>query len=155
MTIQVIIATAVARFVLITAAAASAPAKYGSPPLKPFQPSQRMPAPTATNTQVVRHRLLAVPLQPRPDHRGGDEAGHAGREVDHVAAAEVQRALAGPEAAAPEQERVHRVGERDPQRHEDQPDLELDPPDHAADEQDRRDRREHELEVDQRALAGT
>ena len=51
--IQVIIAQAVARLVLITAAAASAPAKYGSPPLKPFQPSQRRPAPTATNGTLL------------------------------------------------------------------------------------------------------
>ena len=52
MKIQVIMATAVARLVLTTAAAASAPAKYGSPPLKPFQPSHRMPAPTATNIRL-------------------------------------------------------------------------------------------------------
>ena len=52
MTIQVIMATAVARLVLTTAAVASAPAKYGSPPLKPFQPSHRMPAPTATNSRL-------------------------------------------------------------------------------------------------------
>jgi len=52
MKIQVIIATAVARLVLTTAAAASEPAKYGSPPLKPFQPSHRMPAPTATNIRL-------------------------------------------------------------------------------------------------------
>src|SRR6266571_2357117 len=32
---------------------ASAPAKYGSPPLKPFQPSQRMPAPTATKSRLL------------------------------------------------------------------------------------------------------
>ena len=52
MTIQVSMATAVARLVLTTAAAASAPAKYGSPPLKPFQPSHRIPAPTATNMRL-------------------------------------------------------------------------------------------------------
>ncbi len=52
MMIQVIIATAVARLVLTTAAVASAPAKYGSPPLNPFQPSHRMPAPTATNSRL-------------------------------------------------------------------------------------------------------
>ena len=93
MTIQTIIATAVARLVLITADAASAPAKYGSPPLKPFQPSHRMPAPTATKQQVVRHAVLAVPGEPRPDHRRGDEAGDPGGEVDHVATAVVQGAL--------------------------------------------------------------
>ena len=52
MKIQVSIATAVARLVLRMAAAASEPAKYGSPPLKPFQPSHRMPAPTATNSRL-------------------------------------------------------------------------------------------------------
>ena len=44
---QVSSATAVARLVLSTASDALAPAKYGSPPLNPFQPSHRMPAPTA------------------------------------------------------------------------------------------------------------
>ena len=52
MTIQVIMATAVARLVLSTAAAASTPAKYGSPPLNPFQPSHRMPAPTDTSSRL-------------------------------------------------------------------------------------------------------
>jgi hypothetical protein len=35
----------VARFVFTTAVAASALAKYGSPPLNPFQPSHTIPAP--------------------------------------------------------------------------------------------------------------
>jgi len=52
MMIQVIMATAVARLVFRTAAPASALAKYGSPPLKPFQPSHKMPAPTATNSRL-------------------------------------------------------------------------------------------------------
>ena len=46
-------AVAVHRFVLSTAAAALAPAKYESPPLKPFQPSQSIPAPTATSIRLV------------------------------------------------------------------------------------------------------
>ena len=67
MTIQTIMATAVARLVLTTAAPASAPAKYGSPPLKPFQPSHRMPAPTATNIRLFgiafsRSRLRRGPM---------------------------------------------------------------------------------------------
>ena len=97
MTIQVIMATAVARLVLTIAAAASAPAKYGSPPLKPFQPSHRMPALTATNMQVVRDGALAVALEPGLDHRRGDEARGARGQVDDVAAGEVQGALARPE----------------------------------------------------------
>jgi len=96
--------------------------------------------------------VLPVPLEPGADHRRGDEPGHARRQVDDVAAAEVQRAVRRPPAAAPQQERVHRVGKGDPERDEDQPDLEADPADHAADEQDRGDRGEHELEVDQRPL---
>ena len=67
MRIQTIMATAVARLVLMTAAAASEPAKYGSPPLKPFQPSHRMPAPTATNSRLFgtafsRSRLRRGPM---------------------------------------------------------------------------------------------
>ena len=62
---QVIRATAVATFVLITAAAASALAKYGSPPLKPFQPSHSRPAPTATNG-----RLLGAPVSRSRRNRG-------------------------------------------------------------------------------------
>src|ERR1039457_1427381 len=107
MMIHTIMATAVARLVLITADAASA-------------------------------------LHPRPDHCRSHEAGDAGCQVDDVAAAEVQRALPRPESAAPEQERVHRIGKRDPQWHEYQPHLEFDPPEHGADEQDRRNRGEHE-----------
>src|SRR5215472_10678534 len=102
--------------------------------------------------QVVGHAAFPVPLEPRPDDRRRDEAGYARRQVNHVAAAEVQCALLRPEAAAPQQERVHRIGEGDPQRYEDQPDLEADPADHAPDEQDRRDRGEHELEIDQGPL---
>src|SRR5271169_6178467 len=47
MIVQTKSATAVAVLVLSTAAPASALAKYGSPPLKPFHPSQRIPAPTS------------------------------------------------------------------------------------------------------------
>src|SRR6478735_718274 len=50
---QVSSATAVARLVLITASDALAPEKYGSPPLKPFQPSHKMPAPAAAINPLV------------------------------------------------------------------------------------------------------
>src|ERR1700685_2115486 len=46
-------ATAVAMFVLSTAAAASALAKYGSPPLKPFQPSHSSPAPAKAMIRLL------------------------------------------------------------------------------------------------------
>ena len=57
-----------------------------------------------------------------------------------------------PEAAAPHEEGVDAVRERRPQRHEDQPDLEVDPADHTAEEQQGCDGGEDELEVGQRAL---
>ena len=65
--IQTSIATAVHRFVLSTAAEALAPAKYGSPPLKPFQPSHRSPAPVATisrlfGASISRSRLSRGPI---------------------------------------------------------------------------------------------
>src|SRR6202165_3381195 len=51
--IQAIIAVAAARFVLRMAAEASAPAKYGSPPLNPFQPSHSKPAPVITAIRLL------------------------------------------------------------------------------------------------------
>ncbi len=45
-------AETVARLVLTTAVAASALAKYGSPPLNPFHPSQTMPAPIETRGRL-------------------------------------------------------------------------------------------------------
>src|SRR5262245_33172611 len=50
---QVSSATAVVRLVLITASDASAPEKYGSPPLKPFQPNHSTPAPTAAMGRLL------------------------------------------------------------------------------------------------------
>ena len=46
--------------------------------------------------------------------------------MDDVAAGEVERAVLGEEAAAPDQERVDRVDERDPQDDERDPGLEVD-----------------------------
>ena len=102
--------------------------------------------------QVVGRVDLAVTLQTRSDHRGGDEARHPGRHVDHVATREVERALLGEVAAAPDHERVDRVDQARPQQHERDPRLEVDPAQHRAEHQDRGDRREHELEVDERGL---
>src|SRR6201981_826289 len=49
---QVSNAQAVARLVFSTASDASAPEKYGSPPLNPFQPNHRTPAPTAARGRL-------------------------------------------------------------------------------------------------------
>ena len=102
--------------------------------------------------QVVRSVDLAVALEARPDHRCCDEPRDPGREMDHVAAGEVEGALLGEVAAAPDQERVDRVDEARPEDHERDPGLEVDPAEHRAEHQDRRDRREDELEVSQRRL---
>ena len=100
--------------------------------------------------QVVRCVDLAVALQPRPDHRRGDEAGHARGEVDHIAARVVERAVLGEPAAAPDRECVDGVDQARPQQHERDPGLEVEPPQHGAEHQQRRDTGEDELEVDQR-----
>ena len=63
--------------VLSTAAPASAFAKSGSPPLKPFQPSQNAGADQG-NEQAVRRKMVAISLQARADHRCGNEARGAG-----------------------------------------------------------------------------
>ena len=52
--------------------------------------------------------------------------------------------------AAPDQEGVDRVHERDPHEHERNPRLEVDPAEHRPEHQDRCDPREHELEVHER-----
>src|ERR1700750_3247625 len=64
---QANMATAVATLVFSTASDALAPEKYGSPPLNPFQPNQRTPAPTAASGRVLgtacsRSRLNLGPM---------------------------------------------------------------------------------------------
>jgi hypothetical protein len=63
----------VQRFVLTTAAEALAPAKYGSPPLKPFQAGSG-----GHHQQVVWSVDLSVSLQARTYHERRDEARDAG-----------------------------------------------------------------------------
>ena len=79
--------------------------------------------------------LFPVPFQAGPDHRRSHEAAGTGGQVDDVAAGEVAGALVGPEAAAPQQEGVDGVGKGGPQGHENDPDLELDAAQDAAQEQ--------------------
>src|ERR1700727_294086 len=67
--------------------------------------------------------------------------------MDDVTTREVDRSLLSEVTTAPEQEGVDAVDERRPERDEDAPGRELDPAEHAAEEQQRCDRREHELEV--------
>ena len=102
--------------------------------------------------QVVRRVDLAVTCEARADHPRRDEARDAGREVDDVAAGEVDSALLREPAAAPDQEGVDRVDAGRPEHDERDPRLEVHAAEHRAEHQDRRDRREHELEVDERRL---
>lgn len=53
MTVHVSSDMAVQMLVFSTAAPASGEAEYGSPPLKPFQPIQRMPAPTIMSGMLL------------------------------------------------------------------------------------------------------
>ena len=78
--------------------------------------------------------------------------GYTGRQVDHVTTGVVQGAVRREVAAAPDQERIHRIYAGDPEGHVGDPRLEVDPPKHRAEREDRRDRSEHELEVDERGL---
>ena len=92
MIIQVSSAVAVQRWVLSTAADASALAKYGSPPLKPLQPSQSSPPP-ATASMMLLGVLFWRSLSMRgPMHRCGDERRDRRGDVDDVATAVVDGA---------------------------------------------------------------
>ena len=99
--------------------------------------------------QTVRHEPLPVACQARADHPGSDETAGAGSKVDDVPTGIVDCALVRPVAAAPDQHRVDGVDEGRPERDENHPHLDLDPADDTPEEQQRRDRREHELEVEQ------
>ena len=116
----------------------------------PAHPQQ--PGADRDHRQVVRRVDLSIALQARPDHGRGDEARDAGGEVDHVTAGVVDRAVLGEEAAAPDQEGVDRVAEQRPESDERDPRLEVDPAEHGAQHEDRRDRREDDLEVGERRL---
>ncbi len=100
--------------------------------------------------QVVRYGVLSISKQSRPENPGRYEAGHSGRHVDDEATGEVERALLGEVAAAPEQEGVDAVDEGRPQRDQEAPGAELDPAQHAPHEQQRGDGGEDELEVGER-----
>ena len=100
--------------------------------------------------QVAREGVLSVLPATRSDHPRADEGRDTGREVDDVATGVVDRALLGEEPAAPEQRGVDAVDHRDPQRHDEQPRLELETSDERPEEQERRDGGEDELEVRQR-----
>ena len=150
MATQVSRPAAVARLVLTTAAAASGPGvvRVTTVEAVPAQPQDA--GADRRHDQVVGKEVLSVPQQPGPEDPGGHEAGHTGRHVDDVPTGEVERSLLGEVATAPEQEGVDRVDEGRPQRHQQAPGAELDPAQHAAEEQQRGDGREHELEVGQR-----
>ena len=105
--------------------------------------------------QVVGYDVFSVTRQPGPEDPGGDEARDTGRHVDDEAAGEVERTFLGEVAAAPEHEGVDAVDEGRPQRHEQAPGAELDPTQHAPDEQQRGDGGEDELEVGQRVASGS
>src|SRR5205807_2876332 len=80
------------------------------------------------------------------------EAGDARGKMDHVAAAEVDRAVMREVAAAPDEERVDRVHARSPQDYERDPRLEVHAAEDGAEHEDRRDPGEDELEVDEGGL---
>jgi len=60
---------AVAKFVFRTAAPASGEAAYGSPPLKPSHPSQRIPAPTKASRTLCGLKFSRSCLRRGPTHQ--------------------------------------------------------------------------------------
>ena len=164
-------AAAVASSVLMNASAAVSPASSADPALNPNQPTHSSDAPIIVNVQVVRrHRFLAV-ADALADHVSAHQAGDAGVDVHHRAAREVERALlpepaalrgfrgerrrildavgAGPE---PDHVRDRQVGEREPERGEQQHRRELHALGERADDEADRDRRERRLEHDVQVL---
>src|ERR1700681_5118449 len=69
--------------------------------------------------------------------------------MDDVAAAVVDGAEGAEPATAPEAEGTNRIHQRDPEWNEERPRLEADAPEQRAAQDDDRDRREDELEVDE------
>src|SRR5882757_9109002 len=67
--------------------------------------------------------------------------------MDDVAPGVVEGALLSEPASAPDQEGVDRVDEQGPEGDERDPSLEIDAPQYRAQHEDRRDRREDDLEV--------
>jgi hypothetical protein len=114
--------------------------------LKPFQPSQQDAGADGDHHQVARHRR-AVTLEARADDGRGHEGGHTGREVDDVTTGVVNGTLLGEEATTPQQRGVDAVHESDPQRHDEQPRLELQTSNQATEEEQRGNGREDELKV--------
>jgi hypothetical protein len=86
---------------------------------------------------------MPAPTDDGRAHEGRDTS----RQVDDVTTRVVDRTLLSEEAPTPEQRRVHAVDESDPQRHDEEPRLELETPHQPAEEEQRRDGGEDELEV--------
>src|ERR1700761_2141978 len=61
--------TAVHRFVFSTAAPASGPAESGAPPLKPFQPIHRRPAPTKASRVLLGLKFSRSRCRRGPTHQ--------------------------------------------------------------------------------------
>jgi len=100
--------------------------------------------------QAVRQEALTIACQSRTDDPRRDEPASAGGQVDDVTTGVVNGALMSPITTAPEQHRVDRVDKRRPERDEDDPHLDLDATQDAAEEQQGCDRGKYELEVEQR-----
>ena len=150
MAIQVSTPVAVAMLVLTTAAAMLGAGVVGVTTVEAVPAEPQDAGPDRRHDQVVGQGVLSISQQPGSEDPGGHEARHAGRHVDDVAAGEVEGTFLGEVAAAPEHEGVDAVDEGRPQRHEEAPGAELDPAEHAPQEQQRGDGGEHELEVRQR-----
>src|SRR6202035_1877579 len=99
---------------------------------------------------VARRVVLPILEHPRTDHGSSNERGHGSCNVDDVATAVVDGAEGAEPSTAPETEGSNRVHQGDAERDEERPRLEADAPEQRTAQDDHRDRREHELEIDER-----
>ena len=164
-------AQAVARNVFMNASTAKLLASSALPALKPNQPNHSSDGADHGHGQVVRRHLLLAEADALAHQVGAHQARDAGVDVHHRAAREVERAPLPDHAglgvelvddlgvrvrvrAHPEPHHVRdrRVGEREPQHHEDQHRGELHALGEGAQDQRAGDRRERGLEGDEEQL---
>ena len=150
-TSQTSMPAAAARWVLINAWAASPLAWSPSPPLKPNQPNQRMPAPRMVSGIELRRRGGRRPAPAPADDQQQCRARRLPRGVhDHAAGPVLGAELGQPAVGVPEPVRDRRVDDDGPDREEQHPAGEPQPARGGAGDQRRGDHREHHLVRDER-----
>ena len=79
---------------------------------EPSHPQE--PGPDHRERKVVRRKILRAIAMALADHVGGHKAGHAGIEMHHGAAGEIEYACFGEESTAPDPVRDRHIDENEP-----------------------------------------